>query len=822
MPSVLRGGAALATVGVLALAGSSPVAASTTPTDALCEAARTQLLDDRPQRALDLVVAARRATGQPQLCYDEGADAGLAMRIASNALARASLEADEHLADWEFVRRNAEAALAADADTEEAQALLERAARHLDDDTPLDDAGREESGWAEFRDDTLEPLGRLLLSGLAIAAVLLLLARLLVLLWPAPVPRTSRAARVAAGSLAAVGLATSVASPLWLATASTTGLVVTGSVFLLTAGCVALLAATRLRLAVEASRADGVPDEAAAAAVVAALRELGAEPPRGTELPGGTDVRALAAAGITVGTARPRWLASLRTLLGLTPWQVTVHAHDPEEGDGLRVVVTRHGRAVGATVVSPAPLGPTGPTLDARTLAAAFVLHVVSRGYSSGFEPVAPVTDWLSLGWTVAAADLDDPAARRSLLGAAVDRDPGNLLAQVALRHERDRHTTDLRRLEGYVHWLGERARALGRGGRSLEPLRARLLLTATAVELDRQVLLHPPAKRARGAASEGDARTAPAPGGEREVAQRLAVELVRALNERDLDHGFAARLRPVAAVLTLAAFGAAARTAPSAQPLLDLDVFPDHLGLDRLQQRVLELARRWHAGVDRDPDARFVEACRLVELARPGSDRRLVTRALELLADEVQRPGGRERITRDPVLGPLAASGRFRKRHPAAPRSEMVELAPFSRHAEELLRLGLDTPSALWEATEDPATAAALADHLRVLPSTVRQLGEAAALAADVPEHLVAHRYEVFDALWECGVRSTDDLRALSPTVLAEAVKDAGHRRGLWYATEPDEDRLLLDWFVSHGATSLRVPAQRSGEADRSRSNRR
>ena len=32
-----------------------------------------------------------------------------------------------------------------------------------------------------------------------------------------------------------------------------------------------------------------------------------------------------------------------------------------------------------------------------------------------------------------------------------------------------------------------------------------------------------------------------------------------------------------------------------------------------------------------------------------------------------------------------LVVSGRFRKRHPAPPRSVMVELEPFSRHADEL-----------------------------------------------------------------------------------------------------------------------------------------
>src|SRR5919107_897264 len=106
--SLLRACAGTVVVGFVALGPAPATAAGTTsPQDALCEEARDHLAEDRPVRATELVAAARRATGQYSLCPEEALDAAQATRIAANALARASLEADEATPDWEYVRRNA-------------------------------------------------------------------------------------------------------------------------------------------------------------------------------------------------------------------------------------------------------------------------------------------------------------------------------------------------------------------------------------------------------------------------------------------------------------------------------------------------------------------------------------------------------------------------------------------------------------------------------------------------------------------------------------------------------------------------------------------
>ncbi|SIQ74465.1 Uncharacterized membrane protein YdcZ, DUF606 family [Cellulosimicrobium aquatile] len=262
---------------------------------------------------------------------------------------------------------------------------------------------------------------------------------------------------------------------------------------------VATVLATRLRLTIEVTSGRSGDrttshEGTGGARLVALLGELGAEPPRGLEVPRGTDISALSGSALSElpqGAFVKAVVSLAQGVVGSVPWRVTVEERD---ADHLAVVVTRNGRAAGSAALDRAGLlrfDPEDPAsaaaaaqVDLYRAAAAVVLLTLAR-HHAGFEGLCGATSWRSLALQyVAQSDLTDaPDRERELLARAVDVDPRNDLAQVALAHAEGRHHTLREDLDAYGRWLDRFVtRSEGRSGYRSLRLRAQYSRAATTV----------------------------------------------------------------------------------------------------------------------------------------------------------------------------------------------------------------------------------------------------------------------------------------------------------------------------------------------------
>jgi len=259
-------------------------------------------------------------------------------------------------------------------------------------------------------------------------------------------PRQPKVAGVVAVGVAAVGLAllgalvrglegTDVTREAELAWAlGLAGLLAVQGVWLL-----AWWLATRIRLDVKAS------SEAEIGTLAALLSELGAEKPKGLEVPRGADVTALdgALAALPDNPVLKVLKDILRSISGVTPWTATI------EGDAKARVVTvvRNGRTVGSAIIDPQRMrlvpstdasgdgGSEAATTASSTtssetdapdhtlkMAAAFVLMTMAEAHPVIRRGLAGAVTWTSLGYHYVATTFPpgDAEAQR-LLARALD-----------------------------------------------------------------------------------------------------------------------------------------------------------------------------------------------------------------------------------------------------------------------------------------------------------------------------------------------------------------------------------------------------------------
>ncbi|WP_144680862.1 hypothetical protein [Cellulosimicrobium sp. TH-20] len=311
--------------------------------------------------------------------------------------------------------------------------------------------------------------------------------------WAAAVAGVTAVAAVVLSARALGGPGT-VAAPLAAASLAAGAVVAALGVLL-----VATVLATRLRLTIEVTSGRSGDrttshEGTGGARLVALLGELGAEPPRGLEVPRGTDISALSGSALSElpqGAFVKAVVSLAQGVVGSVPWRVTVEERD---ADHLAVVVTRNGRAAGSAALDRAGLlrfdseEPTSAAaaaqVDLYRAAAAVVLLTLAR-HHAGFEGLCGATSWRSLALQyVAQSDLTDtPDRERELLARAVDVDPRNDLAQVALAHAEGRHHTLREDLDAYGRWLDRFvARTAGRSGYRSLRLRAQYSRAATTV----------------------------------------------------------------------------------------------------------------------------------------------------------------------------------------------------------------------------------------------------------------------------------------------------------------------------------------------------
>lgn len=346
-------------------------------------------------------------------------------------------------------------------------------------------AVRSEKAWDAFVKSWVMPWRNLGLALLGVILALLILSRLLALL-PSPVmPFRYLPWRHASKLIRSVALVLG----LFLVVRCSIDLItlllglnednrdkVVGQLILLALGQLlgALLLATwmasRPRLSVDVHDLEGKANDSRASNVVALLHELGGGPPRGLEIPRGTDTTGLDDIPLPQ-TLRDGVLGALQKLLqnifSLTPWRVIV---DATADDRVSVIVTRNGWSAGTTsidrsntLIFPRSVASTSksddvPPADLYKMAAAFILVTLSR-YYQGYKGLGGATDWRSVGLQyLATTDYEGKKEQQiALLSQALELDPANLPAEVALRNLVYRHSEDPKKQGLYQRWLEER-----------------------------------------------------------------------------------------------------------------------------------------------------------------------------------------------------------------------------------------------------------------------------------------------------------------------------------------------------------------------------
>jgi hypothetical protein len=359
--------------------------------------------------------------------------------------------------------------------------------------------------WAE-RDVT--PVLELLVPVIVVIAALLLIARMLTPLTN-PWPRIDGWARVLVlvGGIVLI-VATAVLGVLVLPRADLYAWPALGALGLAGTVTTAWAVGKRLRLTVEATNATGQKDPAGTAHVVALLNELGAEPPRGLEVPRASDLQALHGVLklLPEGTIGKALTSAVEWLFGLSPWKAVV---EKESEDLLSVEISRNGHGAGSAVIDRDQLGlrvplarpsgtppagedeaakPQAPP-DLHRLAAAVVLTTLATKHR-GFDGLTGATDWRSVGLHyVATTDLQDAPEARQLLARAAEFDPDNLSAQVAWRHALDREATKAEDLAAYIDWLDDMIEKMTDADGDLKPghaaLRQRVRYSRTAATIN-------------------------------------------------------------------------------------------------------------------------------------------------------------------------------------------------------------------------------------------------------------------------------------------------------------------------------------------------
>ncbi|WP_186325308.1 hypothetical protein [Cellulosimicrobium sp. TH-20] len=567
---------------------------------------------------------------------------------------------------------------------------------------------------------------------------------------------------------------------------------------------VATVLATRLRLTIEVTSGRSADrttshEGTGGARLVALLGELGAEPPRGLEVPRGTDISALSGSALSElpqGAFVKAVVSLAQGVVGSVPWRVTVEERD---ADHLAVVVTRNGRAAGSAALDRAGLlrfdaadptsAATAAQVDLYRAAAAVVLLTLAR-HHAGFDGLCGATSWRSLALQyVAQSDLTDaPDRERELLARAVDVDPRNDLAQVALAHAEGRHHTLREDLDAYGRWLDRFVtRSEGRSGYRSLRLRAQYSRAATTVNA-----CFAPGRDGDDPAGRLDATAVDAV---RALLEALAVE--RAAGRED---ALVVRLQDAVESLYLQAEVAARALEPVAPQRVPTapGTEPGERGepSETAETPRERLRRAYRAALARDPEGadapspttptgEYNLACTYAVRTTPlGAADAL--RTTDHLRRAVVLADLRTWLHDDPMLAAYRERPEYAAEFGQDPL-DLLAVAPFARYSPALRAWGLTTEQRI--VAVPPPDLAAL---LGTTPEEAARVRAAAHLAADLPA--LPGRCDVLDVLL------AHDVGALPQEGLPDDVARAVRSRVVRLRLTPSErDRLraaLAGWL--------------------------
>jgi hypothetical protein len=541
--------------------------------------------------------------------------------------------------------------------------------------------------------------------------------------------------------------------------------------------------ATRLRLTIEVTSGAGERrssgEGTGGAHLVALLGELGAEPPQGLEVPRGTDINALSGSALAE-LPQQAFVKAVVTvvqgLLGSVPWRVTVEEKD---ADHLAVIVTRNGRAAGSAVIDKADVlrfdtsDPTSAADAARVdlyrAAAAVVLMTLAR-HHTGFDGLCGATLWRSLALQyIAQSDLATiPARRGSLLARAVDLDPANDLAQVALAYHTARHDTDREDLDEYRDWLGGFAeRTAGRSG--YRSLRLRALYSRAVAAVNACFATTRDGSAATGHLDEAAVTAVrnllDALAGERATGREDALVVSLQDAAKSMYYQAATAEPQVVAQATVAPLSEAYARAMGSPPVESWRTVPPLVAT---------------------PTGEYNLACTYAILVPLLPEH--VLRTTKHLRRAVVLTSLRDWLHEDPMLERYREQPDYLTEFGQDP-VDLLTVAPFAPHATALRAAGLVDEDRIVQQS-DPALAALLG----TTPESAATVRAAAHLSTRIPPW--AGRYDILDVLVAHGVDTVDVTGPGLPPDVARAVRSRVARLRL---TPDDRERLeegITSWL--------------------------
>jgi hypothetical protein len=689
------------------------------------------------------------------------------------------------------------ALLATTACEDERLAAVRAAAQPAPPAPPQNPAEKAGADWERFNAEWIAPLSKAGLALLGLVVGFLVLGRLLVLLPKIAGVRKSPADRalLALSGLAFIlfGSCVIVLAPERNDNAITVesfGQMAAGAlVAFLGSVVLAVYLSSRLRVTLDVRDTKGETSKVDVSQIGALLHELGADAPRGLEIPEGADVTALAENAMPASFTNKVLAAAQKvvvSIFGVTPWRVVVSSSNE---DSLTVSMARNGASVGAVTIDGNELqladgtseksGTDGkaatPTksnsaaeLELHKMAAAYILVMLARKHY-GFDGLCGATDWRSLGLhyiaTTGAAISDERATK--LLGAAVQHDSGNMLAEVALQHTLFRDSTDERTLKTYAEWLSRLATEIRNDIQTgaisavgYRPLQYRFEGTFLSM-----VLNLPP--------------VAPEYARLRRVARQVAANMVQELepSKRLQVPGLMAHaMRLEAALAYHDLYGAGIGLEPEDLAATEATSEPEA----RAKAEVAAGAKAWERISSPEPDnsapvfvdlydealassapkTAYQAACSIARNQGAAAVLKVRRRLQYALSDQKLK----ERARLDPELAELRKSEDFLHFLGVKPRHDFWKLEAFEPYERGLREAGIAKPGDLYQKETGQSDISA---YLHVSPLVLKRLCKLAALvrrAEDVPGsgdawHIYPFRVEVVGALVQVGIETPEDI---------------------------------------------------------------
>ncbi|MEU7725766.1 hypothetical protein AB0B78_11050 [Streptomyces sp. NPDC040724] len=616
----------------------------------------------------------------------------------------------------------------------------------------------------------------------------------------------------------AVTVAAAVALVLWLTALDTSAERVLVAYTLLAVLGVLLTAAAlgqNLRLQVEAQAPDGTVNAAATEYLLARMTDLGSESPkslRRTNALTNASLSTITSETLSALPAGPFASTISRLFFALRPdltWRAQVTLVD---SDRVAMSMSRNGRHAESAIFSRPDLGlrplpaaqddegqPTPARDRARaqllTGAAAFILLHLSEAHPELKYGLCGARNWKAVALQVIsrskALSGDGPDAnveRLSLLGRAVNEDPGYLLAR--FEYLWTSHYTAPKADAGYRslaaaiddHYESTGLKTKDPVDESWGPLRIRILYNSATQWLN--------------AYMESDPKDQQALARAKESSDTLSTLCEREYQGRRLSW-FAGQMRPFAATLK---HGVEVLSPPH-------ETSSEKNGGDQTDSQTSSSSSDTRQTDPMSPKLAYDRACFYSFRALHECPEKVglwIDEAIKHLYFALTTDGDKEDAAKDPCFRPIQSDDRFRRLVRAVPPATFLDLPSLAAHRAALEEVGITTPLDLAARTQTARQSDQLAAHLKVSEALVDRYRDLALLASIHPalaDAALLHLLESVD------IRSPHALRTAARNAPGALMRDL-RKQAADTRVGPPALSVPSEWLIAAGADRRKAVA--------------